>query len=119
MVKGEKIYSYVKFEHELESEYREKIALCKRKSDVLETLFETVKKLLSKINDEFKHLTRDDTKLNNEKIEFSEKWNEKIKELYKNSDLEAIINRLTEVATHRIKKLENDENVDYFNIKTK
>ncbi|MBT1248504.1 MULTISPECIES: hypothetical protein [unclassified Thermosipho (in: thermotogales)] len=119
MIKGEKVYSYVKFEHEIEPTYREKIALAKKRSEVKKILFETLKILLTKVDEIFENLTPEDVNFDGENLKFSKKWQEEIEKFSKNSDLNAIIQRITEAAIHRIKKIENDENTDYFNIKTK
>ncbi len=112
----EKMVSYVKFEHELQNEYREKLAECKRKSDVKDVFVEYLFKLLEKIGAKVPRGF-------NEFIKFSEKGFEYlfvgeleklVDELSKESDLKAIIERMAESAKHRYTKLEHDENGDYF-----
>jgi len=49
MENREKMLSYVKYEHELETEYREKLAEAKRKSDVRDVFAEFIIKLLRKL----------------------------------------------------------------------
>ncbi|ODN30394.1 hypothetical protein [Fervidobacterium thailandense] len=115
---SEKMYSYVKYEHELETEYREKLAEAKRKSDVREIFAEYVVRLIQKINPDVPMRLVEDIRFDEK--EFSYHFNgdlaKIVEEIGKNSDLMAIINRLYETAMHRYKKIEHDENTNYFRI---
>lgn len=118
MEKMEKMVSYVKFEHELENEYREKLAEAKRKSDVRDVFSEFVIKLLKKIIPEVSLSMVEYIKFDEKefKYEFTGELEKLIEEIGKSSDLKAIINRMYESASHRYKKIENDENIDYFRV---
>uniref|UniRef100_A0A7C4GGC1 Uncharacterized protein n=1 Tax=Fervidobacterium thailandense TaxID=1008305 RepID=A0A7C4GGC1_9BACT len=113
---SEKMYSYVKYEHELETEYREKLAEAKRKSDVRKIFAEYVLRLIQKINPDVPMKFVEDIRFDEK--EFSYQFNgdlsKIVEEIGKNSDLMAIINRMYETATHRYKKIEHDENTNYF-----
>ncbi|MGC8954799.1 MAG: hypothetical protein ACP5JS_01735 [Fervidobacterium sp.] len=117
MEKNEKMNSFVKFEHELETEYREKLAEAKRKSDVKDVFAEMLVKLLSKILPEVK-LSIEEIKFDEKefKYEFTGELGKVIEEISKSSDLKAIINRMYDTALHRYKKIEHDENMDYFRL---
>ena len=119
MIRGEKVYSFVKFEHEIEPTYREKLANAKKKAEVREVFELTLLELLKSISNEFEKFTQEDIKFEPKKLEFSDELKKKVEEFSKNSDLHAIIERMYEAAQHRYQKIENDENTDYFNIKTK
>lgn len=114
---GEKMLSYVKFEHELETEYREKLSEAKRKSDVRDVFAEYVVRLLQKVEPSITLRMVEDIRFDEK--DFSYRFNGElarvVEELAKNSDLMAIINRMYEAAQHRFRKIENDENVDFFN----
>ncbi|MFN3692288.1 MAG: hypothetical protein ACK4R7_05300 [Fervidobacterium sp.] len=121
MEKTEKMLSYVKFEHELEADYREKLSEAKRKSDVREIFAEFLFKLLKKIDsnipsDLSKFVKFDEKEF---KFEFVGDLSKIVEELSKSSDLKAIINRMYESASHRYKKIEHDENLDYFRLNNK
>ncbi|ACJ74984.1 hypothetical protein H17ap60334_10575 [Thermosipho africanus H17ap60334] len=116
MEKGKKIISFVKYEHEIEPSYREKLANAKRKSDVREVFINTLLELLSSIDPEFNEFSQEDIKFESEYYEFSKKLEEKL-EKFKDSDLHAIIERIFEAAKNRYLKIEHDENTDYFNLK--
>ncbi|MGC8902909.1 MAG: hypothetical protein ACP5KD_06180 [Fervidobacterium sp.] len=117
MEKNEKMNSFVKFEHELETEYREKLAEAKRKSDVKDVFAEMLVRLLSKILPEVK-LSIEEIKFDEKefKYEFTGELGKVIEEISKSSDLKAIINRMYDTALHRYKKIEHDENMDYFRL---
>jgi len=120
MENKEKMVSYVKYEHELETEYREKLAEAKRKSDVRDVFAEFVIKLIKKINPDiplsFEEQIRFDEK--EFKFEFIDELKKVFEELSAGSDLGAIINRMFESAQHRYKKIEHDENLNYFRMGT-
>lgn len=121
MEKAEKMLSYVKFEHELETDYREKLAEAKRKSDVREIFTEFLFKLLKKIEPSISSSLLEFVKFDEKefKFEFIGELSEMVEELSKNSDLKAIINRMYENALHRYKKIEHDENINYFRLNNK
>lgn len=118
MEKVERMLSYVKYEHEIETEYREKLAESKRKSDVREIfadfVFKLLKKIVPGIPSHLAELMKFDEK--EFKYEFTGELSVIVDNLCKNSDLKAILNRMYESAAHRYKKIENDENLDYFRL---
>ncbi|MGQ9855352.1 MAG: hypothetical protein ACUVQF_01305 [Fervidobacterium sp.] len=118
MESREKMLSFVKYEHELENEYREKLAEAKRKSDVKEFFAEYVIRLLRKINPNVPMSLIDEIKFDEKelKYEFTGELAKIVEEIGSQSDLKAIINRMYETAQHRYKKIEHDENLDYFRI---
>jgi len=118
MENREKMISYVKYEHELETEYREKLAEAKRKSDVKGVFAEFIIKLIKKIKPDapgsFSEQIRFDDK--EFKFEFVDELKKLFEEISAQSDLGAIIDRMYETAKHRYKKIEHDENIDYFRV---
>lgn len=118
MESREKMLSFVKYEHELETEYREKLAEAKRKSDVKEFFAEYVLRLLKKINPDVPMSLIDEIKFDEKefKYEFTGELAKVVEEIGSQSDLKAIIRRMFEAAEHRYKKIEHDENLNYFRI---
>jgi hypothetical protein len=118
MESREKMLSYVKYEHELETEYREKLAEAKRKSDVRDVFAEFILKLLRKINPDIPASLQEQIRFDEKEFlfEFVDELKKVVDELSEESDLKAIINRMYEAASHRYKKIEHDENLDYFRI---
>ncbi|MCX7654373.1 MAG: hypothetical protein N2Z58_06855 [Fervidobacterium sp.] len=116
MERAEKMVSYVKYERELENEYREKLSDAKRKSDVRDVFSEFLIKLLKRIVPEVSLSLVEYIKFEDKefKFEFTGELQKLIDDLGKSSDLKAIINRMYESALHRYKKIEHDENLDYF-----
>jgi len=114
----EKMISYVKYEHELETEYREKLAEAKRKSDVKNVFVEFIIKLLKKIEPSLPLSLMENIRFDEKefKYEFMGELENLVNEIGKESDLKAIINRMYETAMHRYKKIEHDENIDYFRL---
>ncbi|SHH29884.1 hypothetical protein [Thermosipho atlanticus] len=117
MIKGEKILSYVKYYHEIESEYREKLAESKRKSDVREVFINILIKFLSNVDSSIDQSFAEYIEFDGESFRFKTPLKEKIEKLAKNSDLFPIIERIFESAKNRYLRIENDENSDYFNLK--
>lgn len=117
MIKGEKMLSYVKYYHEIEAEYREKLAEAKRKSDVREVFINILLKLFSKIDSSIDHSYAEYIKFDGNLYTFESPLKEKIEKLAEKSDLLAIIERIFETAKNRYLKLKNDDNTDYFNLK--
>ncbi|MBO8160921.1 MAG: hypothetical protein H0Z24_04740 [Thermosipho sp. (in: Bacteria)] len=117
MIKGEKIYSYVKYYHEIEPEYREKLIEAKRKSDVREVFIYTILKFLSLIDENIDSSYSQYIRFESDTFEFISPLKEKIEKLSKNSDLQSIIEKIYETAKNRYLKIEHDENSDYFNLK--
>ncbi|MGB9795341.1 hypothetical protein [Fervidobacterium gondwanense] len=118
MENREKMLSFVKHEHELETEYREKLAEAKRKSDVKKFFAEYVLRLLKKINPDVPMSLINEIKFDEKEFryEFTGDLAKVVEEIGSQSDLKAIINRMYETAQHRYKKIEHDENLDYFRI---
>jgi hypothetical protein len=119
--KGEKVLSFVKFEKELESAYRERLAAVKRPEETGEVFIEFAIKLLSRVNPAI-------TKDHSDQIIFEpESENgyrllpqlEQVlgKEVLTKSDLPAILKRMALNAAHRRKSLlSNTERTDLFRL---
>ena len=119
MKKGEKIFSYVKFEKELESDYRRSLDQVKRPEEVADVFQEFAFKLLNMIYEDIPSKLKDDIKLSadDEEFELSEKLRELLAEKLEKSDLTAILNRMAKDAINRYKKLKHDdERTDLFRL---
>ncbi|HOK87988.1 MAG TPA: hypothetical protein PK404_04050 [Fervidobacterium sp.] len=118
MENTDKVFSYVKYERELETEYRRKLSEAKRKSDVRKVFYEFLFKLLTKVQPDLPNYLQEDIKFDEKEFSYSftEELERIINELSANSDLKAIIDRMFEVAKHRYMKIAQDEDVDYFRL---
>ena len=119
MKKGEKMFSFVKQEKELIEDYRKKLHDVKRIDEVGDVFIEFALKFLEKVLDDFYAGDyTEDISFDPEKEEYalSERLKEKIgKELFRKSDLPAILQRFCETAAHRWKQLKADEEkTDFF-----
>lgn len=124
MKKGEKVLSFVKFEKELESAYRERLSAVKRPEETGDVFIEFAIKFLNKVNPQI-------TKNFSDKIYFEpENENgyrlsseiERIlgQEVLTKSDLTAILKRMALNAVHRRKSLiANTERTDLFRLQEK
>ncbi|MCD6450094.1 MAG: hypothetical protein J7L34_06275 [Thermotogaceae bacterium] len=119
MMKGEKMYSYVKYEKEVESEYRRALDQIKRPEEVIDVFGEYAFKLISMIYEGVPSDMKENIKLltDKEKVEINGKLKEKLSEILEKSDLTAILNRMAQDAINRYKKLKNDdERTDLFRL---
>ncbi|HCI29396.1 MAG TPA: hypothetical protein PKI14_05665 [Fervidobacterium sp.] len=118
MENTDKVFSYVKYERELETEYRRKLSEAKRKSDVRKVFYEFLFKLLTKVQPDLPNYLQEDIKFDEKEFSYSftGELERIINELSANSDLKAIIDRMFEVAKHRYMKIAQDEDVDYFRL---
>ncbi|MCD6552288.1 hypothetical protein [Thermotoga sp.] len=119
MKKGEKMFSFVKQEKELIEDYRKKLHDVKRIDEVGDVFIEFALKFLEKVLDDFYAGDyTEDISFDPEKEEYalSERLKEKIgEELFRKSDLPAILQRFCETAAHRWKQLKADEEkTDFF-----
>ncbi|QTA37131.1 hypothetical protein JYK00_05090 [Thermosipho ferrireducens] len=117
MRNSEKMMSYVKYEHELESEYRERLTEAKRKSEVREVFADFVLTLLEKIGENIDSSFREYITFSKDGYGFHGRLKEVMEKYFENSDLKAIIDRFYHTAFHRYLKIENDENTNYFNMR--
>ena len=115
MKKGEKFLSFVKYEKELESEYREKLSSVKRPEEVGVIFMEFAIRLLKKIVPDLdeKECIEDVSFVpEDEEVGFilSERLKKFLKEeIIEKSDLMAILRRMASEAIHRYKKIKADE----------
>ena len=115
MKKGEKVLSFVKYEKEIESEYREKLSSVKRLDEVGEVFIEFAMKFLKKVVpelDEREFIEDISFVPENEEIGFtlSTRLKKFLKEeIIEKSDLMAILKRMADEAIHRYKKIKSDE----------
>ncbi|PLV60032.1 hypothetical protein [Thermotoga sp. KOL6] len=119
MKKGEKMFSFVKYEKELIEDYRKKLHDVKRSDEVGDVFIEFTLRFLEKVLEDFKieDYTEDITfDPENNRYILSERLKERIgRELLEKSDLPAIIQRFCETATHRWRQLKADEEkTDFF-----
>jgi len=118
MENAEKVFSYVKYERELQTDYRRKLSEAKRKSDVRKVFYEFFFKLLVMIKPDVPNNLQEDIKFDEKELtySFTGELERIINELSANSDLKAIIDRMFEDAKHRYMKIAQDEDVDYFRL---
>lgn len=124
MKKGEKFLSFVKFEKEIESAYREKLSATKRPEETADVFIEFAINFLSKIKPEItrNHIDQiyfDPDSENGYKLSPNL---EKIlgNEILNSSDLPAILKRLALSAVHRRKALvSNNERTNMFRMQEK
>jgi len=103
MENAEKVFSYVKYERELQTDYRRKLSEAKRKSDVRKVFYEFFFKLLVMIKPDVPNNLQEDIKFDEKELtySFTGELERIINELSANSDLKAIIDRMFEDAKHR------------------
>ena len=116
--KGEKMYSFVKYEKELESDYRRKLDEVKRPDEVGGVFVEFAFKLLRKVKEDIPDEAREWIKFKPEgdvPYTLDGRIEEILGDIMKKSDLPAIIERMAMAAHHRYKKLRSDdERTDLF-----
>lgn len=109
MKKGEKVLSFVKFEKEIESAYRERLANVKRPEETGDVFLEFAIGLLNKINPQItrNHMDQIYFDPDNENGYRLSPNLEKIitEEILKKSDITAILKRMALNAVHRRKTL--------------
>ena len=119
MKRGKKMYSYVKYEKELESDYRKTLDQVKRPEEVAEVFREYAFKLISMIHDDLSPDMKEHIKLltDYEDVEIGVRLRDKLSETLENSDLMAILRRMAQDAINRYKKLKHDdERTDLFRL---
>lgn len=121
MKKGEKVLSFVKFEKELESAYREKLASVKRPEETRDVFVEFALKLLSKVNPSITLNHRDHIHFEPDS-ESGYRLSPQLEqilgsEVLTKSDLPAILKRMALSAAHRrTALLSNTERTDLFRL---
>ncbi len=119
MKKGEKMLSFVKYEKELESDYRRALDEVKRPEEIHKVFTEYAFKFLKMVKDDLDDRMRDQIKLlpDEENFEIGDELTENLSELTEKSDLMAILKRMAESASHRYLKLKkDDERTDLFRL---
>ncbi|AEH51763.1 hypothetical protein [Pseudothermotoga thermarum] len=120
MKKGKKVLSYVKYEKELESAYRERLSLVKRPEEVGKVFVEFALNLLSKIDPRIDKSFSDQIffELNvGSNYRLSTFLQSLLADHLSSSDLSAILERMASTAAHRYKALtSNAERTDYFRL---
>jgi len=119
VIRGEKMYSYVKYEKELESDYRRALDQVKRPEEVADVFREYAFKLVNMVYDDLPSNMKEQLKLLTEKedIEIGEELKEKLSGILEKSDLMAILKRMAQDAINRYKKLKHDdERTDLFRL---
>ncbi len=119
MKKGEKMFSFVKYEKELESDYRRSLDEIKRPEEIHKVFSEYAFKFLKMVKDDLDDRLKEQIKLipEEENFKIDEELLEKLGDLVKKSDLMAILKRMADSAIHRYLKLKrDDERTDLFRI---
>ena len=115
MKKGEKFLSFVKYEKELESEYREKLSETKRPEEVGDIFVEFALRFLKKIVPDLDEKTYiEDISFVPEDEEVGFTLSERLKkvlkeEIVEKSDMMSILKRKANEAIHRYKQIKSDE----------
>lgn len=124
MKKGEKVLSFVKFEKELESAYRERLSAVKRPEETGDVFVEFALKLLNRVNplitrNHWDHVHFEPETENGYRL--SKELEQIIgQEILSKSDLPAILKRMALNAAHRRKALlSNTERTDLFRLQEK
>ena len=121
MKRGEKVYSFVKYEKDMESGYRRGLEEIKRPEEIGGLFREYVFKLLKKIKPDLPEDMKEGIVFkpdDGEPFDLSDELRKAIgDELMEKSDLPAIIRRFALSAQHRYKKLKSDdERTDLFRL---
>ncbi len=119
MKKGEKMFSFVKYEKELESDYRRALDEIKRPEEIHKVFSEYAFKFLKMVKDDLDDRLKEQIKLipEEENFKIDEELLDKLGDLVKKSDLMAILKRMADSAIHRYLKLKrDDERTDLFRI---
>lgn len=124
MKKGEKVLSFVKFEKELESAYRERLSAVKRPEETGDVFVEFALKLLNRVNPSITRNHWDHVRFEPETengYRLSKELEQIIgEEILTKSDLPAILKRMALNAAHRRKALlSNAERTDLFRLQEK
>ena len=120
MIRGEKILSFVKYEKELESDYRRHLDDVKRPDEVgkvfVEFAFKLIKMVKSEIPDGYIEEIGFDPE-SDVPFKLGNGLKEALSDLYEKSDLPAILERMARSAQNRYKKLKkDDERTDLFRL---
>ncbi len=108
---GEKL-SFIKHYNQMEHEYREKLNEAKTKSEVGDVFIDHVYEFLTRLEIDLKKRNIEHivfTPENEKPYYFEKPLLEKVKELFKTSDLESILEKMAEEAKHRFLKIQQDE----------
>ncbi len=120
MLKGEKNYSFVKYEKELESDYRRALEDVKRPEEVGKVFKEYAFRFLKLVNPEIPEGMREGITFYNEDervFKLNEDLLKYFGEYVEKSDLLSILKRMGLSAQHRYKKLKkDDERTDLFRL---
>ncbi len=119
MKKGEKMLSFVKYEKELESDYRRALDEIKRPEEIYKAFAEYAFRFLKMVKKDLEDGMKDQIKLlpDDEDFEIGDRLTEELGELVEKSDLMAILKRMAESASHRYLKLKkDDERTDLFRL---
>ncbi len=120
MIRGEKMASFVKFEKEIESDYRRALDDVKRPDEIGKVFVDYAFRFLKMVNEEIPASFKDEISFNPESdkvFEISGDLREFLGELIEKSDLMAILERMASSAVHRYKKLKkDDERTDLFRL---
>lgn len=113
MKKGKKMLSFVKYEKELESSYRERLSSVKKPEEIGDVFIDCILSLLKKIHPEVNSNHVEEIVFDPDSSEgytLSQSLQKILgDELLKNSDLLAIIKRFAQSALHRYHSLASDE----------
>ena len=119
MKKGERMLSFVKYEKELESDYRRALDEIKRPEEIHKAFSEYAFKFLKMVKEDLNDRLKEQIKLlpDEENFKIGDDLIKELDELVKKSDLMAILKRMADSATHRYLKLKkDDERTDLFRI---
>lgn len=104
--------SYVKYQKELEHDFRERLNEAKKLGDVGDVFVEFAFKLLKKVKPDINEKLIEDVVFepeNSQGYRLLEKLQEELKEDLKMSDLPAILKRMAKAAVHRYEHILRDE----------
>ena len=112
-IHGERVDSYVKYEREIASEFKDKLSSVKRIDEVGKLFVYTITKLLKNINPDLE-VEKDDISFNPTTYSFSENLKKQVGKYFENSDLKNIIDKYYTDSINRYKKIQKDENTNFF-----
>ena len=119
MKRGEKMLSFVKYEKELESDYRRALDEIKRPEEIHKVFAEFAFKFLKMVKDDLDDRLKEQIKLlpDEENFKIGDGLTKELGELVEKSDLMAILRRMADSAVHRYLKLKrDDERTDLFRL---
>ena len=119
MKRGEKMLSFVKYEKELESDYRRALDEIKRPEEIHKIFSEYAFRFLKLVKEDLDDKLKEEIKLlpDEENFEIGDDLGRELGELLEKSDLTAILKRMADSAVHRYLKLKrDDERTDLFRL---